>query len=55
MAFIIFKENKLLGDGFYYGFALILLAVSLQMLRVYRDRRKKLNPGYEKKFDAGIV
>ena len=39
MAFIIFKENKFLGAGFYYGFALILLAVSLQMMRVYRDRK----------------
>ena len=31
-------QNKFLGAGFYYGFALILLAVSLQMMRVYRDR-----------------
>jgi drug/metabolite transporter (DMT)-like permease len=42
MAFIIFKENKFLGVGFYYGFALILLAVSLQMMRVYRDRKNGL-------------
>lgn len=42
MAFIIFKENKLLGSGFYYGLLLILLAVSLQMLRVYRDRKKEM-------------
>ena len=39
LAFIIFKENKFLGPGFYYGVALILLAVSLQMLRVYRERK----------------
>ncbi len=39
LAFIIFKENKFLGSGFYYGFALILLAVSLQMMRVYYDRK----------------
>ena len=39
LAFIIFKENKFLGIGFYYGFALILLAVSLQMMRVYYDRK----------------
>ena len=39
LAFIIFKENKFLGPGFYYGFALILLAVSLQMMRVYRERK----------------
>lgn len=37
LAFIIFKENKFLGAGFYFGFALILLAVSLQMLRVYKE------------------
>ena len=39
LAFIIFKENKFLGGGFYFGFALILLAVSLQMVRVYHDRK----------------
>ncbi len=39
MAFIIFKENKFLGPGFYYGFALILLAITLQMMRVYHDRK----------------
>ena len=39
LAFIIFKENKFLGPGFYYGFALILLAVTLQMARVYYDRK----------------
>ena len=43
LAFIIFKENKFLGPGFYYGFALIILAVSLQMLRVYHDRKKEMN------------
>ena len=40
LAFIIFKENKFLGPGFYFGFALILLAVSLQMMRIYREKRK---------------
>lgn len=39
LAFIIFKENKFLGPGFYFGFALILLAVSLQMVRVYREKK----------------
>jgi drug/metabolite transporter (DMT)-like permease len=39
LAFIIFKENKFLGAGFYFGFALILLAVSLQMVRVYQERK----------------
>lgn len=55
MAFIIFKENKLLGEGFYYGFALILLAVSLQMLRVYRERKKELSAEYAKALENGIV
>lgn len=41
MAFIIFKENQFLGYGFYLGFALILLAVSLQMMRVMKDHNKK--------------
>lgn len=41
LAFIIFKENKFLGPGFYYGFALILLAVSLQMWRVYKESRRR--------------
>ena len=41
LAFIIFKENKFLGPGFYFGFALILLAVSLQMVRVYREKTKR--------------
>ena len=39
LAFIIFKENKFLGPGFYFGFTLILLAVSLQMVRVYREKK----------------
>ncbi|HET7117653.1 MAG TPA: DMT family transporter [Hanamia sp.] len=39
LAFIIFKENKFLGPGFYLGFALILLAISLQMIRVYRESK----------------
>lgn len=39
MAFIIFKENKFLGYGFYVGFVLILMAVTLQMARVYNDRK----------------
>lgn len=43
LAFIIFKENQFLGSGFYLGFSLILIAVSLQMLRVYKDRRKEMD------------
>jgi drug/metabolite transporter (DMT)-like permease len=39
LAFFLFHENKDLSSGFYYGFALIMLAVLLQMLRVYRTHR----------------
>ncbi|MEO9210891.1 MAG: DMT family transporter, partial [Ginsengibacter sp.] len=49
MAFIIFHENKFLGSGFYYGLLLILLAVSLQMLRVYRDRKKEMDVEFQLK------
>jgi drug/metabolite transporter (DMT)-like permease len=38
-AFIIFKENKFLGMGFYLGFSLILLAVLIQMKRVWNERK----------------
>ena len=34
MAFIIYREDKELSPGFYYGFCLIILAVVLQTLRV---------------------
>lgn len=40
MAFIIFKENEFLGPHFYEGFALILSAVTLQMIRT-RNRAKR--------------
>lgn len=36
LAFLIFHENKYLSAGFYYGLSLILVAVILQMARVYR-------------------
>jgi len=39
LAFIIFNENKFLGAGFYFGFSLILLAIILQMKRVWNERR----------------
>ncbi len=41
LAFIIFKENKFLGKGFYFGFALILLAIILQMAREWKHRRAR--------------
>lgn len=42
LAFIIFKENQFLGAGFYAGFALILIAVVLQMIRVTRQHRRSV-------------
>lgn len=40
LAFLFFRENRNLHPGFYSGVALILLAVALQMIRVYREQRK---------------
>jgi drug/metabolite transporter (DMT)-like permease len=39
MAFIFFNENKQLKGSFYIGFALIIVSVVLQMVRVIRNRR----------------
>jgi drug/metabolite transporter (DMT)-like permease len=47
LAFLIFKENKFLGPGFYFGFALILLAISLQMIRVYQEKKNSREPAAE--------
>ena len=40
LAFIFFKENESLHREFYMGVLLILLAVVLQMLRIYKEQRK---------------
>ncbi|MGC4099892.1 DMT family transporter [Ferruginibacter sp.] len=40
MAFIFFKENRMLHSQFYIGVGLILLAVILQMCRVYYQSKK---------------
>ena len=40
MAFIFFGESKLLHPGFYWGLALILLAICLQMISEYRRFRR---------------
>ncbi|MFZ1784424.1 MAG: DMT family transporter [Ferruginibacter sp.] len=40
LAFIFFKENENLHRQFYIGVLLILLAVALQMLRIYKEQRK---------------
>lgn len=36
LAFAIYQENKMLNNGFYLGFALILIAVGVQMVRITR-------------------
>ena len=41
LAFIFFKENKSLSGGFYFGLALILLAVILQMMHVLWKAKRK--------------
>ena len=39
LAFAVFGENKSLNRGFYIGFALILLAIAAQMLRLWKKRK----------------
>ena len=45
LAFIFFKENENLNSAFYFGVALILLAVVLQMLRIRRQYKQSSQPG----------
>lgn len=42
LAFLIYAENDMLNWNFYIGLLLIVLAVSIQMFRVYRMRNKAL-------------
>ena len=44
LAFIFFKENEKLNPAFYFGVALILLAVILQMLRIRRQHKQNTMP-----------
>ena len=39
LAFFVYQENKHLNFSFYFGFALILLAVALQMLRIVIQKK----------------
>ncbi len=41
LAFIFFGENKLLHPGFYWGLVLILAAICLQMISVYRKLKRE--------------
>ncbi|HVV04498.1 MAG TPA: DMT family transporter [Puia sp.] len=36
LAFVLFREDKYMHGGFYTGFALIILSIGLQMLRMWR-------------------
>lgn len=38
LAFLVYQENKMLEWNFYLGLGIIVLAVGIQMLRVYRNR-----------------
>ena len=42
LAFIVFKENKYLSNGFYAGLALIIAAVILQTVRITRQKNRNL-------------
>lgn len=45
LAFAVYHENKSLGNKFYIGFALILTAVIIQMIRLVQQHRKHgVNP-----------
>lgn len=41
LAFLIYQENKDLGKSFYTGLLLIIIAVVLQMIRVYPSRKRE--------------
>ncbi|WP_242922563.1 DMT family transporter [Pontibacter liquoris] len=50
LAFLIFKENKQMSGGFYYGAAIILLSVFIYpVLDAYAERRKKLKQAFPDK------
>ncbi len=40
LAFLIYREDKSVSSGFYYGLALIVMAIVLQMLRLQQIMRK---------------
>jgi drug/metabolite transporter (DMT)-like permease len=42
LAFLLFREDKYLGRGFYVGFFLILLSIGLQTLRLRRNQLKPI-------------
>jgi drug/metabolite transporter (DMT)-like permease len=42
LAFVLFREDRYLGKGFYVGFLLILLSIVLQMARLWKKRQAAL-------------
>jgi drug/metabolite transporter (DMT)-like permease len=44
LAFLVFREDKYFSQGFYLGFGLIMLAILLQMWRVWRIEKNVLPP-----------
>lgn len=50
LAFIVYHENEFLSRWFYYGFALIVIAVVLQMLRMIRAKEKNRMPEVEEHY-----
>lgn len=44
LAFVLFREQKQLGDSFYIGVSLITLSVVLQMIRVIRQHKQLQRP-----------
>lgn len=44
LAFVVFREDKLLTTAFYIGFGIILSSVFLQSYLVYREKAKKTSP-----------
>jgi len=41
LAFVLFREDRYMHGGFYTGFALIILSIGLQMLRMWRRKQKQ--------------
>ena len=48
LAFALFREDKLLGRGFYIGFGLIILAIVLQMVNVLLQAKRQSDPTSKK-------
>jgi len=43
LAFVLFREDRYMHGGFYTGFALIILSIGLQMLRMWRKRANNIS------------